>query len=110
MSLERALFMGWPSTWFPWMVSLGRKAPRRNQTRRRYPATSAGKVKPWSGFEGRLKRQQEGEERGLLVPSELAKRLARGGCLSVMSQDGIRHIGGAAIMQQPAAHAESPKR
>jgi len=48
------------------------------------------------GPEGQIKCQQEGEERRLLVPSELAKRLARSGCLSVMSEDRIRHIGGVA--------------
>src|SRR5262249_10318498 len=57
-----------------------------------------------------LKRQQEIDERGLLVPGEPAKCLDGSGGLAVMGQDRIRDIGGAAIVQETTAQAETPQR
>src|SRR5262245_42997115 len=57
-----------------------------------------------------LKRQQEADARGLLVPGELAKCPRGGGGFTLMSEDRVRDVGGAAIVQESAAHAQAPQR
>jgi hypothetical protein len=55
----------------------------------------------------RLEREQEGEERGPLVPGQLAKRLGAGGSPSVMGQDSHPAHWWRGHLQEPATHAEA---
>src|SRR5262249_57933025 len=54
-------------------------------------------------------RQQEADQGSLFVPGQLAKCLRRGRSFPLMSQYGFRDAGGASVMQEPVAHAETPQ-